>query len=116
MMKRLWTTSSGLPERQWHSPPWTCQLMHIDVTDDYFVFDFIALEPPPTSGHAVPAGSPFSMHVGHGGTSVGVAGLVEHVLEWAADADVVTLFGGRHDGSSWLCLSSNETHLVVELA
>lgn len=114
-MKRLWTTSSNVPERQWHSPPWTCQLIHVDISDDCFVFDFIALESPPAGGSAVPAGTPFSMNIGHaaGGD---VADLVQHVLNWAAGADLVTIFGGRHDGSSWLCLSSDETHLVVELA
>ena len=56
------------------------------------------------------------MHIGRGAATDEAAGLVQHVLDWAASADLVTMFGGTRDGSSWLCLTSNDTHLVVELA
>jgi hypothetical protein len=114
-MKGMWIKPNGASGRSSRGPRWSCQLMHVDLDDDGLIFDLVALEPSPTSGSVVPVGTPFSLHVS-GGTGPVAASAFGHVARWAARADVVTLAGGLGTGSRWLCLSSGDTDLVVELS
>jgi hypothetical protein len=92
--------------------PWTCQLMSADVDDHTVVLDLIALEACPGAAETVPALSPFSLRVQRGQGQVFQS---DDVAAWVDTADVVTIYAGRSDEVDWLCLSSGEEHLVLEL-
>lgn len=92
--------------------PWTCQLMNADVDDETLVLDLVALEACPGAGDTVPALEPFSLRVQRGR---GREFRTDDVAAWADTADVVTIFAGRSDEVDWLCLSTGEEHLVLEL-
>jgi hypothetical protein len=105
----MWADLDGM-----RSPPWLCQLVHADAVGDAIVLDLIALEPCPADATGCPRHTPFTVHIGHGEDSE--RGWEQTLALWAADADLVTILCGRtDDGSSWLCLSSGEQHLLLQL-
>jgi hypothetical protein len=105
----MWTELDGT-----RTSPWHCQLVHCEVTERAIVLDLVALEPCPSDSVGCPQYTPFSVHVGRSGS---LDGSWEQTLAmWAGGADLVTIVCGvTDDGSSWLCLSSNEQHLLLQV-
>jgi hypothetical protein len=92
------------------SPPWHCQLIVQERTASAVALDFVALETCPSDTVGCPRGTPFTLHLGCG---VDTAWDVQ-VETWAAGADEVMIVCGATDaGSSWLCLSSGDRHLLL---
>ncbi|MGH9132682.1 MAG: hypothetical protein ACRDZZ_02000, partial [Ilumatobacteraceae bacterium] len=83
--------------------PWTCQLMHLDVTGSAFIFDLVALEPSSEVAIDVDIGVPFTVVVDRDDERLTAASTCEAVTTWAAAADVITIRAGHQLGSSWLC-------------
>jgi len=114
-VNRFWSLSTTWAELDGtRTPPWQCQLVHCEMLENAIVLDLVALEPCPSEAVGCPAYTPFSVHVGRS----------EHRDEsweqtfamWALDADLVTIVCGvTDDGSSWLWLSSNDQHLLLQI-
>lgn len=115
-MDSEWVLSSMWAElRGMRSPPWQCQLVHAEATADSIVLDLIALEPCPSDALGCPQHTPFTVHIGRGGGNLD-RGWRDTLAQWSAAADLVTIVCGITDeGSSWLCLSSGDQHLLLHL-
>jgi hypothetical protein len=114
-MARMWriapTATANGPSRA--TGAWTCQLVRAALEDDALVLDLVDIDDDPyDAGVSRPRG-PFTLHVGAGD---GLTPDSSSVIGWAAGADIVTLVAGRRfDDVDWLCLSSDEDHLVLEI-
>jgi hypothetical protein len=114
-MTRMWRISSpatsSVPSRA--TGAWTCQLVRAALENDALVLDLVDIDHDPhDTGVSRPRG-PFTLHVGAGD---GLTPDSSTVIGWAAGADIVTLVSGRRvDDVDWLCLSSDDDHLVLEL-
>jgi hypothetical protein len=96
-----------MPSLLW---PWACQLLDVDVSTT--AFDLVSLEPRRVRGTIVEAGTPYSIRVtGQTGSS---ASDLAVVADWAAIGARVTLLAGRHDRSSWVCLSLGHRRVVLD--
>jgi hypothetical protein len=114
-MSRLWLLSAGSAElRGVRSPPWHCQLVHTETTNHALVLDLVALESCPSDAVGCPRGTPFSLHLGRDAT---IDRSWDRTLAaWAESADIVVIVSGATDGGTpWLCLSSADRHLVLQL-
>lgn len=91
---------------------WTCQLMRAVLEGDVLVLDMVDIDDDPFDTGAPRPRGPFTLHVGPGDLSPGSTG----VIRWAATADVVTVVAGRTDDVDWLCMTSDDHHLVLEVS
>jgi hypothetical protein len=92
---------------------WTCQLVRAALEDDALVLDLVDIDDDPCDTDASRPRGPFTLHVGAGD---GLTPDSSSVIGWAAGADIVTLVAGRRfDDVDWLCLTSDDDHLVLEI-
>jgi hypothetical protein len=89
--------------------------MHADATAESFVLDLVALEDCPGDAYGCPRFAPFTLHVGCPSTERSRS-FQDAIAAWAARADVVTMTVGQAAGKSWLCLSADDLHLVLQLS
>jgi len=95
-------------------PVWHCQVVHSSREEDAVVIDLIALDDCPAASLDCPRHTPFSLHIGGG--DVADRWWHRSVRAWADAADeVVILCGPGDDGSSWMCLVSDDRELVLRL-
>jgi hypothetical protein len=115
-MARMWRISpSATAKGPSHATgAWTCQLVRAALEDDALVLDLVDIDDDPyETGTTRPRG-PFTLHVGAG--DGGLAPDSSSVIGWAAGADIVTLVAGRRfDDVDWLCLTSDDDYLVLEI-
>ena len=110
-MARSWSLSAVQPDGR-RSPPWHCQVIHVEAVDDAVVFDLIALERCPSDPLGCPRDTPFSLHVGRGPDRDAAD---QRLDVWSATADIITIIGGATDnGEAWICLSSRGQHLLLQ--
>ena len=114
-MRRPWSVSSLWAESAGtRSPPWSCQLVHSARDGDAVVVDLVALEDCPSGTMACPRHTPFSLHIGGG--SFLDRRWHRTLGEWTSAADLVSIVCGvTADGMSWMCLTSDDRHLVLQL-
>lgn len=94
------------------TPPWVCQLVHVDEIDGGVGLDLIALDPCPFPGIRLRVGTPFVIRV----VDERAEACAELVQTWADDAAVVTLRLVDMQPGRWLCVSGGEQHLLLEMA
>ncbi len=114
-MHEPWSVSSLWAESaDTRSPPWYCQLVHAGKVDDAVVMDLVALDDCPSDSLDCPQHTPFTLHIGAGA-------LLDRrwqrtIQTWTDTADLVTIVCGvTTDGTSWMCLTSADRHLVLQL-
>jgi hypothetical protein len=90
--------------------PWACQLLAVDVSTTFLELDLVTSEPRPIRGAVVEAGTPFSIRV-TGATESSPSDLPV-VAGWLEAGAAVTVLAGRHERSSWVCLSVGHRRIV----
>jgi hypothetical protein len=91
--------------------PWACQLLAVDRATTFIELDLVTSEPHPIRGAVVEAGTPFSIRVS-GGSESSTSDLPV-VAEWLEAGAAVTILAGRHERSSWVCLSVGHRRIVL---
>ncbi len=115
-MKRVWKTvefqkSALYPNQR----SWWCQLIHLDVDELGFTVDLFSLEPSPEPAVGIPAGVPFSLRINRD-DALRSESISDDVRRWAAEADVVCIRIGQMNTSAWMCISTGQNDLVIEIA
>jgi hypothetical protein len=96
------------------SRAWHCQVVHSAREEDAVVIDLIALDDCPSDSLGCPRHTPFSLHIGGG--ALGDRWWHRTVRAWANTADQITIVCGVGvDGGSWMCLTSDDRELVLQL-
>lgn len=113
-MSRFWRVSPADATFSGASAPgWVCQLVHAEFGPASADFDLVALEPRPGAATSYPRHTPFTMHVEMAEDSD--PRWAPALSAWSDSADVITITTGETAGSTWLCLSAGDEHVVVEL-
>jgi hypothetical protein len=93
------------------TPPWVCQLVHVDEIDGGLGLDLIALDACPIPNVELPPGMPFVIRVVER-RAVECADLVK---QWADGGTVITIRLVDMTSGRWLCLSGHDRHLLLEM-
>lgn len=91
--------------------PWVCQLVHVDEIDGGIGLDLVALDPCPFPGIELPVGMPFVIRV----VERRAMECAELVRAWADDAAVLSIRLVRTQPGTWLCVSGDDRHLLLEM-